>query len=372
MPSGHPSLPLFLDCDPGIDDAVALGYLFCQDDVDIIGIAATGGNVPTGQVVRNTRGWIDLAGLTGIPVHPGHDLPLALHGAESPHPEYADLTHGCAGTGHALLPEPRTSASEVNAAQAWVDAARARPGELIGVVIGPATNLALALDIHPHLPRLIKRLFIMGGAFNHRGNTHPTTEWNVTFDPEATARVLSAFGAAHNEGHARHLPVIAPIEATEAVEMTPDRLAGILAGEIDPCWREWLAQLAEALRFYFEFHESDGLGHIAHLHDPYVLACAIAWARDHLGEGPAAPPANRDAAPTIPTGTPGSLPWARTAHAPVDVELTGTFTRGETIADWLGRWGRATNAEIIRTIDARSFLDHLGETLKTGPRRVRS
>ena len=109
----------------------------------------------------------------------------------------------------------------VSAAQAWVDAAHAHPGQLLGVVIGPATNLALALDIDPELPSLFKRLFIMGGAFNYRGNTHPPTEWNVTFDPESTSRVLSALGDAHSSGHLRHLPVIAPIEATEAVEMTP-------------------------------------------------------------------------------------------------------------------------------------------------------
>ncbi|WP_181275672.1 nucleoside hydrolase [Brevibacterium oceani] len=396
-----PTLPLFLDCDPGIDDALALAYLCCQDDVEIVGIAASGGNVRTAQVVANTRGWLDLAGRTDIPVHSGHGLPLAWQqtdddaeddaardGATTSSsagsvsgPEYADLTHGATGAGYAELPAPTRPANSVSAAQAWVDAAHAHPGRLIGIVIGPSTNLALALEIEPELPRLLKRLFIMGGAFNYRGNTQPTTEWNVTFDPESAARALAAFGEAHAQGQLTHLPVIAPIEATEAVEMTSDRLSDILGGAVGTSagWQRMLTQLAEALRFYFEFHESDGLGYLAHIHDPFVLACALAWARQNTSssDGPAPAVTSIEAKPTVDAdpsaasapvrGSAGLLPWARTLFAPVDVELTGTLTRGETVADWLGRWDRPVNAEIIRAIDAPAFLDHLSSTLMKGP-----
>lgn len=370
MPS---RLPLFLDCDPGIDDAIALGYLLCQDDVDIIGIAASGGNVPTAQVAANARGWLELAGREDIALHAGNDLPTIWQAGRSGKdpadplaagPDYADLTHGPTGTGYAQLPTPRSPMSTISAAQAWVDAARAHPGELIGVVIGPTTNLALALDIEPELPSLMRRLFIMGGAFNYRGNTRPTTEWNVSFDPEATAAVISAFDRAQYEATLRHLPIIAPIEATEALEMTPERLTDILTtgSTAESPWSAWLTHMADALRFYFEFHDWDGLGYIAHVHDPFVLACALEWARaDHGGPTSAA-------GGSVPNGTTGTLPWAMTVCAPIDVELTGKLTRGETVADWLGRWGKDSNAEIIRTIDAQNFLDHLGETLNRGPR----
>ncbi|WP_166825599.1 nucleoside hydrolase [Brevibacterium limosum] len=372
------TLPLFLDCDPGIDDALALAYLCCQDDVDVVGIAASGGNVATAQVVENTRGWLSLAGRNDFPVHAGHRLPLARQtqpAAADESLEYADLTHGDTGRGYARLPAPTAPISSVSAAQAWVDAAHTHPGQLLGVVIGPSTNLALALDIDPALPRLFKRLFIMGGAFNYRGNTHPTTEWNVTFDPESTARVLAAFDAVHERGQVAHLPVIAPIEATEAVEMTPDRLARIRDGAAaaGQTWQEMAAQLSEALRFYFEFHESDGLGYLAHIHDPFVLACALTWARQNTipANGAQSEGSNTNAQPAAASvlgrGAEGVLPWATTLWAPVDVELTGTLTRGETVADWLGRWGRPVNAEIIRTIDAPAFLDHLSATLMKGP-----
>ncbi len=346
-------IPLFLDCDPGIDDALALGWLFCQDDVEILGLAASGGNVSTDQVVTNTLGWLQLAGRAEIPVHPGAQHPLA--GVS----EYAEETHGDTGTGYAQLPTGANTADALSAAEAWVRAAHAQPGELIGVVTGPCTNLALALDLEPRLPQLLKRLFIMGGAFNYRGNTRPTTEWNISYDPEAAKAVLDAFGKA------THLPVIGPIEATEAVALTPARLEQMLADPAVPQWSAWLTQLAEALRFYFEFHESDGHGYLAHVHDPYVTAAAIHWARSQRESSSPTEGADADSS-AHPTH--GIIPWAqKTELAAVDIELTGTLTRGETVADWLGRWGRVPNAEIIRSLDAEAFLDHLTDTLRKGP-----
>lgn len=397
------AIPLFLDCDPGIDDAIAIAYLLCQADVDIVGIAASGGNVSTEQVVRNTLGWLALAGRTDLPVHRGATHPLAQSAADAraeaaaatagdsepdpepgpePDPEYAEVTHGDTGAGYAELPDPASSVRDQSAAQAWVDAARAHPGELVGVMIGPATNLALALEIAPELPRLLKRLFVMGGAFNYRGNTHPTTEWNVSYDPEAAARVFAAFGDAYLAGDAPFPPVVGPIEATEMVEMTPERLSRIV-GAAHPApatWPALLHELGEALRFYFEFHEEDGHGYLAHIHDPYVVATAVQWARDARGTTPM-PERRRDdgardaaevQAESRGRATAGRIPWAETAFAPIDVELTGTLTRGETIADWLERWNRPANAEIIRRVDATRFLDHLTDTLMEGPQHDRA
>ena len=127
-------------------------------------------------------------------------------------------------------------------------------------------------------------------------------------------------------------------------------------------WQKVVAELSEALRFYFEFHESDGLGYLAHIHDPFVLACALSWARQTTVASTGAEPEepNTDAQETAATapvrGAAGQLPWATTRWAPVDVELTGTLTRGETVADWLGRWGRPVNAEIIRTKIGRAHV----------------
>ncbi|WP_345077106.1 nucleoside hydrolase [Brachybacterium paraconglomeratum] len=316
------SIPLLVDFDPGIDDAIALSYLAAHPEVEIAGLIATGGNVEVGLVHRNA---LVLAELLGI------DAPIA-RGAERPlvqEPMYADDTHGPSGIGHAKLPEPILAGDPRSGAQLWVDLARARPGELVALVLGPHTNLALALEIEPELPRLLKRLHIMGGAINHRGNTGPTSEWNIAVDPEAAQRVLVAFTGAPQR------PVLGSLEATEAVRFTQDTLDRFVA-LVETTGHPVAQILVDALRFYFEFHEADGFGWMAHVHDPLVTAHAV-------------------------TGD-----FAATRPLAVDVELAGTLTRGQTVGDELGRWGREPNVEVLTDVRAAEFIGHLLETLQNG------
>jgi purine nucleosidase len=312
-----PRLPVLLDCDTGIDDAIALTYLASRPEVELAGIVSTAGNVSTEAVLANN---LALAQLLDI------DAPVA-RGAESPLAQElmtAEDTHGPTGLGHAELPAARRTADERSGAQLWVDAARAHPGELIGLVIGPHTNLALALEIEPELPRLLRRLHIMGGAINHRGNTLPTTEWNIAVDPEAAQRVLAAFSSAEQR------PVLAPLDATEAVRFTQETLEALRGTSDHPV----ITVLVDALRWYFEFHEADGFGWMAHVHDPLVVAHALV--------------------PEL----------ARTRPLAVDVELDGSLTRGQTVGDWLGRWGREPNVDVMVEADADCFVAHLLAVLR--------
>src|SRR5699024_3199244 len=106
----------------------------------------------------------------------------------------------------------------------------------------------------------------------------------------------------------------------------------------------------------------------AHIHDPFVLACALEWARqDRSGPEGSGLHGGAGAASAVANGSSGALPWAKTLRAPVDVELTGTLTRGETVADWLGRWGSPVNAVLLRPIDSSAFLAQLSTTLMKGP-----
>ena len=91
-------LPVFIDVDTGVDDAMALVYLFASEDADVVGIASTAGNVPVQQVCRNNLGLLELCQLTGVPVSKGSDEPVstALRTAED--------THGPEGLGYAQLP----------------------------------------------------------------------------------------------------------------------------------------------------------------------------------------------------------------------------------------------------------------------------
>lgn len=323
--------PVFIDVDTGVDDAMALVYLFGSPEADLVGIASTAGNVGVHDVCRNNLALLELCGITGVPVSRGSETPLVapLRTAED--------THGPQGLGYARLPTPTAALTDYDAAQAWVRAARAHPGELVGIATGPLTNLALALRAEPELPRLLRRLVIMGGAFDYRGNTTPVAEWNVSVDPESAAEVFAAWSRAG----ADHLPIVLGLNLTENVAMSPQWLSRLAeaAGStsapmsaLDPRGTGSTASnpvirvLEDAMRFYFEFHFDQGEGYLAHLHDPVAAAVALDTA------------------------------LVRCRPAPVDVELTGTLTRGMTIADWSHRWGREPNALIAVEVDPEAFF----------------
>ena len=97
------------------------------------------------------------------------------------------------------------------------------PGELIGVATGPLTNLALALRAEPALPALLRRLVIMGGSYDHLGNTTPVAEWNINVDPEAAAEVFAAWSGKDIE--AQRLPILCGLNLTRSVAVTPEILA---------------------------------------------------------------------------------------------------------------------------------------------------
>lgn len=329
-------LPVFADVDTGVDDAMALVYLFASDDAEVVGIASTAGNVPVQQVCRNNLGLLELCQITGVPVSKGSEQPVstALRTAED--------THGPQGMGYAELPPTDRQLTAHDAAEAWVRAAHAYPGELVGMAVGPLTNLALALRIEPALPKLLRRLVIMGGSFDYRGNTTPVSEWNISVDPEAAAEVFAVWGAAWGFEPPKHIPIVLGLNLTENIAMTPTLLSRLATaadsssvpmsvldarGTRSVASNPLIAVLEDAMRFYFEFHFDQAEGYLAHLHDP--LAAAVALDPDLVQCRPAA----------------------------VDVELTGTLTRGMTIADWSNRWGREPNALIGVGVDPDAFFD---------------
>lgn len=326
---------IFLDVDTGIDDSLALLYLLASEEASIVGVAATAGNVPAAQVATNTLAILDLGRAPQIEVALGAAGPL-----EIPLRTTED-THGPQGLGYAELPASARPLSARTAAELWVATVRESPGKVIGLCTGPLTNLALALRLEPELPRLLRRLVVMGGAFNHPGNTTPTNEWNIHVDPEAAKEVFDAFSAAP----ADRRPLVCALDITETIEMRPEHLVALAqaAGSLPlepvghthpPEWRSAatdpvLRYLTDAVRFYFDFHHLYDLGYLAHMHDPFAAAVAL---------------------------DPG---LAVTRPATVDVELTGTLTRATTVADWAGMWGREPNADIVIGTDPAVFFDRL-------------
>lgn len=322
--------PVFADVDTGVDDAMALVYLLASEDARLVGIACTAGNVPTDQVCRNNLGLLKLCGADAVPVSQGAEGPLVcpLRTAED--------THGPTGLGYSVLSPAGNTSTDHDAAQAWIRAARAYPGELVAVVTGPLTNLALAMRAEPALPRLLRRLVVMGGSFEYRGNTTPVAEWNISVDPEAAAEVFRSWDGA------AALPIVLGLNLTENIAMTPEifsRLAeaansptATMSPHDPPGTRSMSANplirvLEDAIRFYFEFHAAQDEGYLAHLHDPLAAAVAL------------------------------DPELVRVRAATVDVELTGTLTRGMTIADWSGHWGRQPNVLVGTDVDPVVFFD---------------
>ncbi|MCB9441071.1 MAG: nucleoside hydrolase [Mycolicibacterium sp.] len=309
----RPRLPVFADVDTGVDDAMALVYLLASPEAELVGVASTAGNVGVAQVCENNLALLALCGAPDIPVSTGSAVPLSIP------LRTAEDTHGPAGLGYAELAPASSSPTDYDAATAWIRAARDHPGELIGLATGPLTNLALALRAEPELPRLLRRLVIMGGSFEYRGNTTPVAEWNIAVDPEAAAEVFTAWGAAVADGHRGELPIVCGLNITERMALRPPYLAELAAAAGvpgDPSPNPLVRVLTDALRFYFEFHESVGEGYLAHVHDPFAAAVAL------------------DPSLVI------------TRDATIGVELGGALTRGMTVADWTGHWGRPANARI--------------------------
>jgi purine nucleosidase len=332
--------PVFLDVDTGVDDALALIYLLASPDADVIGIASTTGNVVVQQVCENNLGLLELCGRPDVPVSKGPEETLC--GPLSA----PSRVHGPRGMGYAELPPSNSGLTSYDSATAWVQAARRFPGELIGVATGPLTNLALALRAEPALPTLLRRLVIMGGSYDHRGNTTAVAEWNISVDPEAAHEVLTAWSVKGVER--QRLPILCGLNLTRTVELTPEILTRLAAaagstttvmsahderGTRSSAANPLIRVIEDATRFYLEGYYDNGHGYLAHMHDP--LAAAVALDPELITTRPAA----------------------------VDVELTGTLTRGMTVTDWSGR--REPNAHIGISVDQAVFFDRFIE--RVGP-----
>lgn len=180
----HSSIAIVVDCDPGIDDALALLLAAGSGEIELLAVTAVAGNRPAQITSHNARKILDLAGLPEVPVYAGAQRPL--HGGEA----RCNLVHGEDGIGGVQLPEMRPIETE-HAANALVRLLRERPeGSIELVAIGPLTNLAMAELLAPGILRRARRLLVMGGALRVPGNITPQAEFNFYADPLAADIVM--------------------------------------------------------------------------------------------------------------------------------------------------------------------------------------
>ena len=270
-------MKLVLDCDPGLDDAVAI--LVAAHYADLIGITTVAGNVGINRTTRNALAVAQMAGLD-VPIHRGAARPLAGAAVDG------GRIHGETGLGNALLPDLTRSEASDDAVAYICDTARS-VDDLHLLAIGPLTNVALALQRDPDLRRHLAGLTIMGGGA-HIGNITPVAEFNIWADPEAAAVVFEKAAPVTMVG----------LDVTNKVVFGDSEIARMRAGGTPA------TELAASVVDYLLDRFREYLGHsTVPVHDATAM---IAATHPHLFE--------------------------QSRH-PVAVELSGTHTRGMTVAD---------------------------------------
>ena len=331
--------PLILDVDTGIDDALALLYACASPEVELVGVTCVGGNVNARRVAENTRAVLELAGRDDVPVALGREQPLVKALQTAPE------THGPRGIGYAELPPARRPLERDEGARWIVDVARERPGEVLLVTLGPLTNLAVALEREPSLPKLLAGWVLMGGAYRTAGNTTPTSEFNIHVDPHAAKAAFAGWAAGSAAGpnrprplalgldvteqvrilpgHVRHLAVRAGAQPLEAEELARGRFEAVGSVAANPILRF----VVDALRFYFEFHERYDGFYGAVIHDPFAVAATL------------------------------DRSLVRTQAVSVDVEIGRNLAHGMTVADWRGLLGKPPNLDVAVAVEPDRFLE---------------
>jgi inosine-uridine nucleoside N-ribohydrolase len=173
-----------MDVDTGIDDAMAIALATRSPELALLAATTLAGNVDVTRTTANTLNVLDYLGAADVPVHRGASRALAR-----PHHD-ATHFHGGSGLGGAVLPISERGVAADRGPAAIIRHAATRPGEITLVCTGPLTNLAIALNVAPDLPGLLRRVVVMGGAFTVPGNVTPYAEYNIFADPEAARQVF--------------------------------------------------------------------------------------------------------------------------------------------------------------------------------------
>ena len=180
----HP-LPLIIDSDPGLDDALAIGLAVAMPEIDLLAVTTVGGNADVRHCTTNALRLLNVYGAFEVPVAEGS--PGALMGAIV----RATAIHGEAGIGSTVLPPSPAAAVAEHAVDLIARILREHPEPVTIAPIGPLTNIALLLRLHPELASRIAHLCIMGGSIGD-GNTTAAAEFNIYADPEAAAIVFES------------------------------------------------------------------------------------------------------------------------------------------------------------------------------------
>jgi inosine-uridine nucleoside N-ribohydrolase len=302
--------PVILDVDPGHDDAIAIMLACGAPELEVRAVTTVAGNVPLEKTTRNALRILTLIGRGDVPVGMGTEAPLVrpLHTAEN--------IHGESGLDGPELAEPAFTPDKRRAVRLIADVVEASAEPITLVPTGPLTNVATFLEEHPHLEANISRIVLMGGSIGP-GNTTPAAEFNIYVDPEAASIV---FGSG--------LPIM-----MVGLDVTHEATAG--PEEVQRLWDLGrVGEVAAELATFFTSTYKRVFGFEAPpIHDAVAVAAVVE--------------------PEI----------LKTRPMRVEIECRGELTRGETVCDLRGVWGKPPNADVGLELDREVFFEILYRSL---------
>lgn len=299
---------VIIDCDPGIDDSLALMLALSMDELNVLGITIVCGNCPVSMGVRNAKKILREMGRLDIPVYAGAEKPLKR--------EYIDAldTHGADGLGESFLPEVEGPEGEALGDAVSFLSRTFLSEDCSLIALGPLTNIARLIEGAPKAWERIHRVVSMGGSYKSHGNCSPVAEYNYWCDPDAAALV---YETAANTGK---IIEMVGLDVTRRIVLTPDLLAYLK--RLDDKTGTFIEQIT---KFYFDFHwkQEHLIGCV--INDPLAV---VYFAKPELCRG---------------------------ISAYTAVETEG-ISVGQSVVDAMNFYRRQPNARILTEVDAPGFF----------------
>lgn len=246
---------IIIDCDPGIDDSIAIMLALASPELEVMGITTVSGNIEVHSATENTFQTLMLMDRPDIPVYKGAEVPLSR-----PFHDATD-THGLDGLGETFLPKTGLKAQNGHAVDFILESIRNNPGEITLIALGPLTNIALALRRDVQTMSKVKEFIVMGGSDAFHGNCSPVAEYNFWVDPEAADEVFRSNFAK---------VIVVGLDVTHNVIFTPNLRE--VANQIGGARGKFMHDIT---RFYVDFHwaQERTLGCV--INDPLVIAMLL-------------------------------------------------------------------------------------------------